>query len=132
MRILVVDDDMVSRKKMEKILQEFGDCFLAECGLDAIAVFKEAWSRDIPFDLILLDIGMPDISGIDVLKQIRQIESEKAITKDKASRVMMVTSHADQDMVVGSMQAGCNNYIVKPFERERVVEKLEDLGFNIG
>ncbi|MBU1168428.1 MAG: response regulator [Proteobacteria bacterium] len=131
MRILVVDDDMVSRKKMEKILQEFGECFLVESGQDAIKVFTEAWAMGIPFDLITLDIGMPDISGIDVLKHIRQIEKDKAIAKDKLSQIMMVTSHADQEVVVGSLNAGCNTYIVKPFERGRVLEKVENLGFSL-
>lgn len=128
MRILVVDDDVVSRKKMEKILEEFGDCFLVESGKDAIKIFKEAWGMGVPFDLISLDIGLPDMSGIDVLKHIRQIEKDKSIAKDKASRIMMVTSHADQNFVLGSVEAGCNNYIVKPFARNKVVEKLEHLG----
>lgn len=128
MRILVVDDELVSRKKMEKILEEFGDCFLVECGADAVKIFKEAWEMGVPFDLVSLDIGLPDMSGIDVLKRIRQIEKDKDIAKDKLSRVMMVTSHADQSLVLGSVEAGCNNYIVKPFSREKVVEKLEHLG----
>lgn len=128
MRILVVDDDLVSRKKMEKILEEFGDCFLVESGSDAIKIFREAWGMGVPFDLVSLDIGLPDMSGIEVLKNIRRIEKEKAIAKDKLSRIMMVTSHADQNMVLGSVEAGCNNYIVKPFSREKVVEKLEHLG----
>lgn len=128
MRILVVDDDLVSRKKMEKILEEFGDCFLVESGQDAIKIFKEAWGMGVPFDLISLDIGLPDINGIEVLKHIRKIEKDKAISKEKLSRVMMVTSHADQDFVMGSVAAGCNNYLVKPFERNKVVEKLQSLG----
>lgn len=131
MRILVVDDDMVSRKKMEVILQEFGDCFLAESGQDAILVFREASAKNIPFDLISLDITMPDINGIDVLKQIRQMESDRAVPPERQARVMMVSSHADQNLVLGSVAAGCNNYIVKPFERAKVVEKLRMLGFNV-
>jgi CheY-like chemotaxis protein len=131
MRILVVDDDMVSRKKMEVILQEFGDCFLAESGQDAIRVFREASAKDVPFDLISLDISMPDIDGIEVLKQIRQLEKDLDLPPKRQARVMMVSSHADQDLVLGSVAAGCNNYIVKPFERAKVVEKLRTLGFNV-
>lgn len=131
MRILVVDDDFASRKKMEKILQEFGDCFLAESGSDAIKIFKEAWDIGIPFDLISLDIGLPDISGIEVLAQIRTIEKDKAILKDKASQIIMVTANADQETVMNSLQAGCNSYIVKPFGRDNVIEKVSDLGFAV-
>jgi CheY-like chemotaxis protein len=131
MKILVVDDEMVSRTKMMKILCEFGECVVSESGSDALEEFKHAWDSGTPFDLISLDINMADISGIDVLKAIRSIELERNVKKDRMSKVMMVTSHADQDVVIGSMKAGCNNYIVKPFTPERVVEKVRSLGFNV-
>lgn len=131
MKILVVDDEVVSRKKMEKIMTEFGECHIVESGKDAVDSFADAWRIGIPFDLISLDIGMPDISGIEVLTMIRSIEKEKALDNSQRVKVMMVTTHSDKDIVVNSMKAGCNNYIVKPFDRKRVVEKLVTLGFDI-
>ncbi len=131
MKILVVDDELVSRKKMQKIMESFGECEAVEKGEAAVAAFTEAWEIGIPFDMISLDIVMPDMNGIDVLQKIRAIEKEKDLPKQKQVKIMMVTSHSDKDNVIASMNAGCNNYIVKPFDNERVAEKLESLGFKI-
>lgn len=131
MKCLVVDDDGVSLNKMQKILGEFGDCVLAESGKDAIEEFNHAWEKGVPFDLVTLDISMPDMSGLDVLIAIRSIEKEKNISKNRQSKIMMVTASAGQDVVIGSVKAGCNNYIVKPFDRERVLEKLRSLDFKV-
>jgi two-component system chemotaxis response regulator CheY len=131
MKCLVVDDDGVSLNKMQKILGEFGDCVLAESGKDAIVEFNHAWDLGVPFDLVSLDISMPDITGVDVLIAIRGIEKDKGLPRERQTKVMMVTATADQDVVVGSVKAGCDNYIVKPFDRTRVVEKLKVLGFKV-
>ncbi len=128
MKILVVDDEIVSRKKMEKIMDDFGECYKVESGTEAITAFHEAWSLGMPFDLVLLDISMPDMSGIEVLSRIRQMEKDKSLAKSHCVKVMMVTSHSDKNLVVDCMKAGCNSYIVKPFDRERVVEKLSSIG----
>ncbi len=129
MKILVVDDEVVSRKKMGKIMDDLGECCIAESGTEAITAFNEAWSLGMPFDLILLDINMPDISGIEVLNRIRQIEKDKSLAKSHCVKVMMVTSYSDKDLVVDCMKAGCNNYIVKPFDRDRVLDKLSSIGY---
>ncbi len=131
MKILVVDDELVSRKKMEKIMMLIGECEAVENGQDAIAAFQNAVDAEAYFDLISLDITMPDMSGIEVLTQIREIENGKGLSRDQQVKIMMVTSHSDQENVVASLKAGCNNYIVKPFDKERVFSKIENLGFNV-
>jgi two-component system chemotaxis response regulator CheY len=110
-------------------MEGFGECETVECGLDAIAAFGKAWEIGIPFDMISLDILMPDMSGIEVLKKIRSMEKGKEVPKSKQVKIMMVTSLSDKDNVATSMISGCNSYIVKPFDRERILHKLEDLGF---
>lgn len=127
MKILIVDDDVVSRKKMAKIMEATGDCTEVESGKDALEAFINAWDMGLPFGVITLDIGLPDMSGVEVLKHIRDIESEKGITPKSRVKVIMVTSLSDQDVVVGSLEAGCDSYIVKPFDKDRVFEKLESL-----
>ena len=131
MKILVVDDELVSRKKMQKIMELAGDCVVAENGEEAVKAFKEAIENGAPFDLISLDIAMPDMSGIEALGLIRNFETEKEIQRENLVKIMMVTSHSDQENVVASLKAGCNNYIVKPFDKDRVFSKLQSLGFDI-
>lgn len=131
MKILVVDDELVSRKKMHKIMEQAGECESYETGAEAFEAFKRAMEEGNPFHLISLDIVMPDMSGIDVLTKIRAFEDTRKIDRPDRVKIMMVTSHSDQENVVASLKAGCNNYIVKPFDRERVFAKLATLGFQI-
>jgi len=129
MKLLIVDDDPVSRILMTKYYCEFGDCVVSISGKEALIELKYAYDKGAPFDLISLDINLSDMSGIDVLKTIREIEKNKGIKNEKMAKVIMVTSHSDQDFVISSVKAGCNNYIVKPFDRECVKEKMKALGF---
>lgn len=131
MKSLVVDDELVSRKKMQKIMSILGECEMAETGSEAIMTFKMAWEFGLPFDIITLDIDMPDMSGIEVLEKVREIERENNVARENQVKVLMVTSHTEEENVVGSIKAGCNNYIVKPFDKDKVFRKIENFGFEI-
>ncbi|MCK5099328.1 MAG: response regulator [Desulfobacteraceae bacterium] len=129
MKALVVDDEVVSRKKMIKILGKYGECEQAENGKEAIEKFSvNAVDGTDPFDVITLDISMPDISGIDVLKRIRNIEEEKSVSKENQVKILMVTSKSDKEVVRSSIEGGCNDYIIKPFNNQSIQIKLERVG----
>ncbi len=134
MRTLVVDDEIVSKKKMQKIMEAFSDCETAETGMSAISMFKESLEKGDPFDLITLDIIMPDMDGLRALKKIRGVE-KKILTKKGSGqdrvKIMMVTSHSNKSLVLRCARAGCNNYIVKPFTKDKIMEKLKELAFEI-
>lgn len=127
MRILIVDDEVVSRSKMAAILGIYGHCDVVESGRAAIAAFEAAWEVESPYALITLDIGMPDMDGTEVLFSIREYEARKAVPAEKKTRIIMVTSHSDRGNIVTCLQAGCNDYVVKPFNRETVSKKLVGL-----
>ncbi len=131
MKILIVDDELVSRKKMEKIMGNFGECEVAENGQWATAAFKTAYQSGTPFDLVTLDVEMPGKDGTEVLFELREIEEEFVVPRHLQAKVLMVTAHSDKDTVITSIQAGCDDYVVKPFNRETVVEKLNKLGFKV-
>jgi two-component system chemotaxis response regulator CheY len=126
-KTLVVDDELVSRKKLQKIMEGLGECEAVESGTAAIAAFKKAWESWAPFDLITLDIAMPEMVGTEVLYTIREIEKEKNIPKEKQVKILMVTVLSDKDTVITSIQAECDDYIVKPFDRETIIEKIEKI-----
>ncbi len=132
MKILVVDDHAVSRKMMQNLMNSFGQCEVVESGGAAITAFQKARDDMVPFDLIMLDISMPDMDGIEVLLKIRDIETKQKYTKLKRAKVMMVTASADKDTVVRCVEAGCDNYVVKPLNRETIINKLQTLGFGPG
>jgi two-component system chemotaxis response regulator CheY len=127
MRILVVDDDFVSRKKMEIIMQNFGDCDSAKNGEDAVGIFMMACESRSPYDVIALDISMPDVDGFEVLSKIREIEDSHNIKAEKRVKVIMVTAKSDKATVVECFQSGCNDYIVKPVNWKIVFNKLVKL-----
>ncbi len=129
MKVLVVDDEVVSRKKMVKILGKFGECEEAENGKQAIEKFSvNAVDGTTPFDVITLDISMPDMSGLDVLKRIRKIETEKSIEKEDQVKILMVTSKSEKETVRSSIEGGCNDYVIKPFNNQSIEIKLERVG----
>ena len=128
MKVLVVDDELVSRKKMEKIMTAFGQCVAVESGADALKAVEEAIGKGEPFGLITLDVSMPGMDGTEVLFEIRMIEQQKNIPMENKAKVIMVTSQSDKDLVITCMQAGCDGYVVKPFDSAIMAEKIRQIG----
>ena len=129
MKILVVDDDRVSRKKLEVILSPFGRVETSDGGTRGVEAFRRAWESWQPFDLICLDVDMPEVNGYEALQRIREVERERRVAADKQVKVMMVTGSAGRDVVLFCRREGCNEYVIKPFTREVIVSKLLSMGF---
>ncbi len=124
MKILVVDDELVSRKKMIKILSDFGQTEGVKNGKAAIAAVKTALEVWKLYNLITLDISMPDISGTEVLSAIREMEDERGLEAEEKAKILMVTSHSDIETVKACV-GKCDGYVIKPFNKEGMVEKLK-------
>ena len=112
--ILVVDDEAFMRMMIKDILSRAGYNVIAEAadGINAIEKFK----TNIP-DLVIMDITMPEMDGIAVLKEIRKI--------DPNAKVIMCSAMGQQAMVTVCIQAGAKDFIVKPFQTERVLEAVQ-------
>lgn len=132
MRILVVDDELVSRAKMQKILSGLGDCVAVESGREAIAAYTQARGNGAPFDLMTLDISMPEMDGQEVLLEVRNIEKQRDIPAEQRLKILMVTAHADQKSVLTCIKLGCDGYILKPFDKNVVHAKLTEYGMGAG
>jgi HD-like signal output (HDOD) protein/FixJ family two-component response regulator len=128
MRILIVDDEMVSRTKLELIMDKFGDCKTVDHGDDALAAFLKAHRDNNPFHLIMLDINLPGMDGIQLLSAIRNAEQVLDIDSSLKAKILMTTSYRDKDRIVASVQSGCDDYIGKPFDLNLIRNKLEKLG----
>ena len=126
MRILVVDDELVSRKKLEKILSNLGECTVVDSGSAALEAFKASWRDGAPFNLITLDILMPEMDGTEALFLVKQAEEEMGIPEQQRTKIVMVTSMTDKDSIANAVSAGCDGYIMKPFDREKILDKLEE------
>ncbi|MCP3900403.1 MAG: response regulator [Desulfobacteraceae bacterium] len=130
MKTLIVDDDFISRSKMEAIMESYGECVVAENGTEAISTFLTSLKDDKPFDIIMLDIAMPDMDGTEVLYNIRKIEKNHNNAEENQTKIIMVTSHSDKGHLVTCVQAGCDDYVVKPFNLKSISSKIEKIKDN--
>ncbi|AOZ94231.1 response regulator [Paenibacillus crassostreae] len=112
-RILIVDDAAFMRMMIRDILTKNGFEVVGEAqdGAQAIEKFKE-----LRPDLITMDITMPEMDGIAALKEIKKI--------DPSAKVIMCSAMGQQAMVIDAIQAGAKDFIVKPFQTDRVVEAI--------
>ena len=131
MRILVVDDDAPNLKLLTDIASKMGECEGAGGGQEALSAFKKAWEDWRPFNLIFLDVLMPDLDGREVLLKIREIEKEKKVSEQHQVRVIMVTGVSEEETVMDCLRNGCDEFIVKPIDILLVLEKMKKLGLMI-
>lgn len=115
-KILLVDDAKFMRMILKEILKE-ADCEIAgeaSNGQQAVQMYKQTRP-----DLVTMDIIMPGISGVEVVKQIRDI--------DPRAKVLMVSAMGQQELVAESLEAGACDFIVKPFVPEEVLKKIQKI-----
>lgn len=128
MKCLVVEDDFAARRLLKRYLSDYGDCDVAVDGREAVESFRQAMDEKEPYDLICLDIMMPNMDGREALRAIRQIEHEHGIEGLDGVKVIMTTALGDSKNVIGSFREGCEAYIVKPVEKDKLLEEMENLG----
>ncbi|MCX7745870.1 MAG: response regulator [Clostridia bacterium] len=116
MRILIAEDDLVSREFLSRLLDKYGDCDVAVNGIEAVDAFIMALDEQKPYDLILIDIMMPLYDGVKVLKAIRNIEKQRKI--DKADRIKAAITSAlyDESQVLELRSYGIDAYFTKPID----------------
>ncbi len=127
MKILIVEDDHTSLEMMRNILKKFGKCDAAVDGKEAVHAFNVAWEEDKPYDLICLDVMMPNLNGKEALKMIREMEGRMEIQPDQKVKIVMTTALGDLDIIYSAGQLGADSYIVKPITVTKLSEEIEKL-----
>ncbi len=128
MHILIAEDDFVSRKFMTKFLSQYGDCDVTVDGMEAIDVFMMSLDEGKYYDLICLDIMMPEVDGIKALKTIRNLEVQRDIPFEKRAKIIMTTALNATKEVFESFDHGSEGYAVKPIDTVKFLDVLEKLG----
>lgn len=129
MRVLVVEDDFISRKLLTTLLGHYGDCDIAVDGNEAVDAFRMALDEGKPYDLICMDIMMPNLDGQAALKEIRALEKEKAVPAAEEVKVVMTTALDDPKNVMESLyKGGAAAYIVKPIDKKKLMDEVRKLG----
>ena len=128
MRILIAEDDRMSRTFLSRFLSEYGDVDVATDGMEALDLLMDAARKKMNYDLLCLDIMMPKVSGIQVLKVVRTMEKQHGIPQEDHLPVIMMTALADMDYVDQAFDLGCDAYASKPLEIGKVEGLMRDLG----
>ena len=122
MRALIVDDSSAMRKIMGRILEKAGfEIDLATDGRNALSVLSE-----IPMPQVaLVDWNMPEMNGLEFVQNVRANGTYDAM------KIMMVTTETESEQMISALEAGANEYTMKPFTKEAILEKLRMLGFDV-
>ena len=119
-KALVVDDSRAVRMILAKTLKELGfEVREAANGREALEVIE---AEKTAVTLVLADWNMPEINGLDLLKRLRQDPELSSLV------IVMVTTETELDQMAVALEAGANEYVMKPFTREILVEKLQMVG----
>lgn len=128
MRILLAEDDYVTRKAMDSFLSKYGECDVTVDGMEAVDAFMLALEEGEPYDLVCLDIMMPVMDGYQALMGIRNLEKERNIPKEKQAKVIMTTALNEEKNVKMAFELGCTIYSGKPIDQVRFEQALKKLG----
>lgn len=128
MKILLAEDDFVTRKFMTTFLSKYGECDVTVDGMEAVDAFMMALEDNEPYDLVCLDIMMPVMDGYQALMGIRNLEKERSIPKEKEAKVIMTTALNDEGNVKMAFELGCTVYSGKPIDKERFEQVLKKFG----
>ena len=126
MRTLIVEDSPVIRLLLQRMLASYGESELAKDGQEAVDAYSRSVSEGPPFDLVCLDLGLPLISGADVLEKIRALEAQSG--RATKSSVLVITGSSELDLVDALRRKGADGFLVKPIAKETLVGYLNTFG----
>ena len=128
MKSLVVDDDFISRKIIQNYLMKYGEVDIAVNGKEAINAYVLALNDHKPYDLICLDIMMPEINGMDVLKTIKDLEEKNLKIIKKRIKIVMTTALDGSADILGAFKDQAAAYLIKPINIEKFTATLKQIG----
>lgn len=129
MKILIVDDEMVNRNLLEILIQPYGKTGVAADGKEAYEAIVSAHNQNEPFDVVFLDIMMPEMDGHEVLKKVRKWEEKNLKYGYSDMKIVMVSALGMKEHILSSFKEGCEFYIIKPVSRERIDDVMAKMGY---
>jgi two-component system chemotaxis response regulator CheY len=124
MRCLIVDDEFLALNRLKALLKSYGECDAAMSANQAYGMFRVAISTKRPYELVTIDIDMPEMPGTELLRLVREMEEGTGVCPAK---VIMVSASSSYQNVYQSIAHKCDDFIVKPVEKELLHKKLQAL-----
>ena len=128
MRTLIVEDDFASRLILQEMLKDYGAVHIAVNGIEAVQAMRQAMLTSEQYDIIFMDIMMPEMDGQTALKQIRDMERKAGISSRDRVKIVMTTALADEDNVTTAIREHCDGYLLKPFDKATMLDHLRKFG----
>jgi two-component system chemotaxis response regulator CheY len=127
--MLIVEDEFLSRQLLSMYLEGYGRYDIAVNGQEAVNAVMSSYETKSPYDIVFMDIMLPDKDGLTALKEIREYESSHEIFGSATCKIIMMTALSDAGTVMESFKNQCEGYVTKPYSKEMVDETIAKLDF---
>lgn len=125
MKTLIVEDDFTSRLVLHTFLSRYGECHIAVNGAEAVRAFRSALESGRSYDLICMDIMMPEMDGKEAVRQVRAIEAEHRILSTSGAKIIMTTAVSEIKEVAKCFHDLCDAYLVKPIDLSKLLQQVK-------
>ncbi len=125
LRVLLVEDDFVSRLVLQTFLSRYGECHIAVNGREAVDAFRFALTQGQRYDLICMDIMMPEMDGREAVRQVRALELAHGILSMHGAKIIMTTAVCDIEAVSECYQDLCDAYLTKPIDLAKLLSQMK-------
>jgi two-component system chemotaxis response regulator CheY len=126
MNILIIEDDKNSASLMAHFMKRYGTCDIARDGLEGLAKVLEAFHENKHYDLLVVDIMMPNMNGLDTLQKIKEIENNHLIPKDKQAKSIVISALDGDTVRIESYERGSLAFIRKPVDFIKLENIMKD------
>jgi two-component system chemotaxis response regulator CheY len=125
LRTLLAEDDFACRLLLQTFLSRYGECHIAVNGREAVEAFRISIEQEQPYDMICMDIMMPEMDGREAVQRIRAIEEASGILSTSGVKIVMTTTVEDVKEVILCFQELCDAYLMKPIDLAELVEQMK-------
>ena len=125
LRILIVEDDLACRLLLQTFLARYGECHVALNGKEAVEAFRTAFARGSSYDLVCMDIMMPEMDGREAVRQIRAFEEDRGIRSPYGATIFMTTTVQEIREVFQCFRELCDAYLLKPIDLGQLLTKMK-------
>ncbi|MGO9893147.1 MAG: response regulator [Bryobacteraceae bacterium] len=128
MRTLIVEDDFTSRLVLQTFLSRYGECHIAVNGKEAVAAFRSALEGGEGYDLVCMDIMMPEMDGREAVNRIRALEQARGIPSTSGAKIIMTTALKDMKEMARCFEELCDAYLMKPVKLAELLNQIRLYG----
>jgi two-component system, chemotaxis family, chemotaxis protein CheY len=125
LRMLLVEDDFTSRLLLQTFLSHYGECHIAVNGKEAVDAFRSSLEHGQRYDLICMDIMMPEMNGREAVRRVRALEEEHGIVSTSGAKIIMTTAMDDIKEVIRCFKELCDAYLIKPIDLAKLLGHMK-------